>query len=175
MKKYLIALATGIVLIGLIVCGAFINFNSTKANDTISSDDGVVAYIYVDIKGAIKNPAVYRVTSQTRLFQLIEIAGGLTSDADTSKINLSKKLSDEESIYVSFIGDEISETNDNLININTATIEELDKLPGIGLVTAQAIVEYRQTIGPFLKITDIMNVSGIGESSFEKIKDYIKI
>ena len=175
MKKYLRFVISGIVLIAFILGGILIDFNHSRAEDEVVDNSYTVSYIYVDIKGAIKNPSVYRVTGGTRLFQLIEIAGGLTSDCDTKNINLSKKLNDEESIYIPFLGDEISSIGENLVNINTATKDELDSLPGIGAVTAQAIIDYRTNIGVFKKIEDIMNVSGIGESSFEKIKDYITV
>ncbi len=175
MKKYWKFVVFGFVVIAFIFGGFLIDFNQSKADDEVVDNSYTVSYIYVDIKGAIKNPSVYRVTAGTRLFQLIEIAGGLTSDCDTKSINLSKKLSDEESIYIPFLGDEISSISDNLININTATKDELDSLPGIGAVTAEAIINYRTNIGVFKKIEDIMNVSGIGESSFEKIKDYITV
>lgn len=175
MKKYWKFVVFGFVVIAFIFGVFLIDFNQSKADDEVVDNSYTVSYIYVDIKGAIKNPSVYRVTAGTRLFQLIEIAGGLTSDCDTKSINLSKKLSDEESIYIPFLGDEISSISDNLININTATKDELDSLPGIGAVTAEAIIDYRTNIGVFKKIEDIMNVSGIGESSFEKIKDYITV
>lgn len=171
--KYIIGV---FLFVSFIIGGIFIDFNKSKANETVEIDNSYqVSYIYVDIKGAIKTPAVYRVTSETRLFQLIEIAGGLLPDALTKSINLSKRLADEEAIYIPFLGDEDSSVSNELININTASVEELDSLPGIGLVTAKAIVEYRTNIGIFMKIEDIMNVSGIGESSFEKIKEFITV
>lgn len=170
MKKYIVLL---FIFLGTILLGITLSFNSSQAVEDDNSY--VTSYIYVDIKGAVAKPGVYRVTRETRLFQLIEIAGGVTSDAFTKNVNLSIHLEDEDSIYIPFINDEISSVKEELININNASIEELDSLPGIGEVTARAIVEYRTTIGAFKKIEEIMNVAGIGEASFIKIKDYITV
>lgn len=165
----------------------------------------------VDIKGAINNPGVYEIDNGNRVIDLINIAGGLTNNADTSLINLSKVLSDEMVIYIytkeevknsnlvntvikviekecvcpniendGCINDKIEDTisnkpdnNNGLININSATLEELMTIPGIGKQKAEAIVKYRQENGNFNSIEDIKNVSGIGNSLYESIKAYI--
>ena len=158
--------------------------------------------IIVDIKGAVKNPGVYEVDMNTTTYDLIKLAGGLRSYADTSLINLSKKLNDEDVVIIYTI-DEVnslttgdrsvkviekecmcpkitnvscinSKLNKNIINLNTATLDELQKLNGIGKSKAEAIIEYRNKT-PFTKIEDIMNVKGIGKSLYEKNKELIGI
>ncbi|PAT01557.1 hypothetical protein CI105_05645 [Candidatus Izimaplasma bacterium ZiA1] len=145
-------------------------------------------YIYIDIKGCVNNPGVYKIRLNSRLFQALELAGGLTNEADTLRINLSLKLDDEAIIYIpSIIENEIDEPTDpvvilppqdddyGLVNINTASMSDLETLKGIGPSTAEAIINYRETIKRFDKIEDIMNVSGIGEATFNSIKDDITV
>lgn len=163
-------------------------------------------FIYVDIKGAVKNPGVYKIDSNSRVIDAINKAEGLNEGADTSLINLSAKLHDEMYIYIyskeeviNFIKvveeknqeiDECKKTNevcidkevikqediiDNKININKASINELKLLPNIGESKAQAIIDYRNSVSFFNTIEDIKNVSGIGDSLFDKIKDLITV
>lgn len=158
----------------------------------------------IDIKGEIQNPGVYELTNENNVIDAINMAGGLTKQSDTSNINLSKKLTDEMVIIIyskeeiknmtekekitcppcnnACINEsdekgklEIKEENNELININEATKEELQKLNGIGESKAEAIIEYREKVGKFEKIEDIKNVPGIGEAAFEKIKNNIKV
>lgn len=152
--------------------------------------------VIVDIKGMVVNPGVYEVPSNYRVNDVIEEAGGLLEGADTSKINLAKIVSDEMSIII-YSSDEVLEKyknevcvcdctdvindacidseEDSLININSADIDELMEIKGIGRSKAKAIIEYREVNGNFSSIEDIMNVDGIGESLFEKIKMYITV
>lgn len=164
----------------------------------------------VDIKGAVKNPGVYLLDSNLTVNDAINIAGGLTKNADTSVINLAKRISDEMVIIIytkeevknsnivdtvikvvekecvcpniqndgclnTEINDNITNKDDetNLININTATLEELQTISGIGESRAKSIVEYRNNNGKFNTIEDIKNVEGIGEKLYEQIKIYI--
>ncbi|MBO6195411.1 MAG: helix-hairpin-helix domain-containing protein [Bacilli bacterium] len=165
--------------------------------------------VFVDIKGAVKSPGVYEVSSNSRIIDVIEKAGDLKKNADTSIINLSKKVKDEMYIII-YTKDEISSYKDKMlssseivnkveekiicpdsdndgcinktvsrsetskININTASISELTKLTGIGEGKAKKIIEYRKN-NKFEKIEDIKNVSGIGNSLYEKIKEDIEI
>lgn len=197
-----------------------INFEKEESllseNNIIENSDNSIK---VNIKGAVVNPGVYSLSAEDRVIDVIEKSGGLLENADTSVINLSKRLFDEMVIII-YTADEIREmkennviiqyvekecdcpslnndaciTNDkvnvddsinniesdnsiknNRISINTASIEQLQTLSGIGLSKATAIVEYREENGLFSKIEDIVNVSGIGESVFEKIKDNITL
>ena len=162
--------------------------------------------LIVDIKGYVKKPGVYEVEEETRISDVIELAGGLLLSANTRYLNLSKKVTDELVIII-YSDTEIEEmiekgeieeklpdvkdenlitseevleeeTNENKvsgkININTASIEELMTLTGIGETKAEAIIKYREE-NKFKTIEDIMEVSGIGESTFEKIKNNITV
>lgn len=146
----------------------------------------------VDIKGAIKNPGVYTSNCDKYVYDIISMAGGLNDNADTSKINLAKKITNEMVIVI-YDKDEVINhgidnechcpqiTNDScldntisqLININTAPLEKLKTLPGIGEAKAKAIIEYRNTFGGFKDISDIIKVNGIGEGLYEQIKVFI--
>lgn len=152
--------------------------------------------VVVDIKGMIANPGVYEVNNDSRVNDVITLAGGLLEGADVSNINLAKIVNDEMTIIIysteevlekfkqevcicncPYIENNacIEEQEDNLININTAGIEELTTLTGIGDVKAEAIIKYRNDHGKFNTIEELLNVDGIGESLFEKIKDNIKV
>lgn len=141
-----------------------------------------IEYIFVHIEGCVQNPGLFKVEKGTRLYELIEEAGGETSDADLSKVNLASILLDAQKIYIPAIvvysendQDSIAYQNDGLININTASSSELQKLSGIGPAMAEKIIAYRENNGYFIQIEDIMNVDGIGENKFNKIKENITI
>lgn len=147
--------------------------------------------IFVDIKGEVKNPGVYEIETNKRVIDAIELAGGLTNEADTSNINLSKILKDETVIVINTykVNNEKNESdtssnnysietetvtqNNSLININTATKEELMTLSGIGESKANAIISYRTENNGFKNIDEILEVSGIGESLYAIIKENI--
>ena len=156
--------------------------------------------VSVDIKGMVLNPGVYEMDNNSRVEDVIAKAGGLLEGADTSLLNLAKIVTDEMTIIV-YSNEEVLEKlkgeicvcdcpirendacieEDNtgidgkLININTATLEELMELPGIGSAKAKEIIAFRTNSGPFNSIEDIKSVNGIGEETFEKIKIYITI
>ncbi len=131
-----------------------------------------VENIQVYVKGEVANPGVYTLEAGGRIQQLIDAAGGLTKNADIDDVNLSEKVIDEEVIVIPKLSDN---TDNRLININTATVEQLDDLPGIGRNYAERIVEHREKYGKFKRIEYIMNVKGIGESLFNKFKDMITV
>ncbi|MGB9809592.1 MAG: helix-hairpin-helix domain-containing protein [Caldanaerobacter sp.] len=139
--------------------------------------------IKVYVTGEVKNPGVYIMKEGERVIDAIEKAGGVLEEADLSNINLAQKVKDEQMIKVFKKGEKIensplyvnSYSNSKKVNINTATKEELQTLPGIGPVTADRIIEFREAKGPFKKIEDIMNVPRIGPKMFEQIKDKITV
>ena len=146
--------------------------------------------VFVHIDGAVVAPGVYEMTgSLPRVNDAVMAAGGLAGDADTSALNLAAVLSDGGKIYVprqgevvagqassgAASGSDVGASSSGGININTATAEELDSLPGIGPSTAAAIVEDRERNGPFASPEDLMRVSGIGEGKFSKLKDQIRV
>ncbi len=143
--------------------------------------------ILVDVKGAVKNPGVYFARPGDRVINVIEQAGGLLEDADELAINFAMKLADEMVIYVPKKGEGFQEKEglaivaaqegkvDGKVNLNRADKSELETLPGVGPRKAEAIIEYRETNGPFKTIEDLMLVSGFGEKTFEKLKDKITV
>lgn len=174
-------------------------------NETLENDSKKM--ITVDIKGAVKNPGVYTIVEGTIINDVINLAGGLTKNADTSLINLSKIVTNEMVIIIytkeevknsnivdtviqvvekecicpniqndgcinTEIEDNISNQGNKLINLNTATLDELMTLPGIGQAKAEAIISYREET-PFSKPEEILNVSGFGDKLYEQIKIYI--
>ncbi len=153
--------------------------------------------IFVHIAGCVQKEGMLELSANCRIADAIEKAGGLTQEADLSDINLAYLLEDGMKIYIPNQNErqennenaentakaentpsmQIQDTNtkQDVININTATQEELDTLPGIGPATATKIIEYRKEKGKFKQKEEIKEVSGIGEAKYEKIKEYISI
>ncbi|MCU0105392.1 ComEA family DNA-binding protein [Acholeplasma vituli] len=129
-------------------------------------------YIEVEITGAVHIPGVYRVISGTNLGDLIQYALGTKATADLSQIENATLLLPNVRYTIPFKEESKDETK---ININKATLIELMSLPGIGQVTAQKIIDYRVKQGPFMRIEDIQEVSGIGAQTFEQIKAFITL
>ncbi len=140
------------------------------------------ATINVYVSGAVDQPDVYALPLNSIVKDAIAAAGGATAEADLDRINLALRLSDQMQIYVPRQGEAVPAPNQPAtpaasapININTATVEELDKLPGIGPSIGKAIIDYRTQNGPFKTIEEINNVKGIGDALFAKIKDSITV
>lgn len=146
--------------------------------------------IYVDIEGAIKSPGVYKVKMNSRVVNVIEKAGGLSEDAYVGNINQASKVEDGQKIYVFFqkeyeeskeskstssSGSASSNEADGKININTASRDELMKLPGVGESKADCIIKYREKNGAFKNAKDIMKIPGIKTGVFDKIENLIKV
>ena len=182
----------------IVIIGGLFYFNQSKtedysgvsfsniSNETNNKDERAEnrhdEKIFVDVKGAVKHPGVFETTKDKRVKDLIEEAGGLLDDADTSTLNLSQKVKDQMIIYVlkhgekpKQISDSSSSSNTDVININTANKEQLMKISGVGKTKAEAIIAHREKNGDFKKKEDITKVRGIGKSTFEKIKDKIEV
>ena len=139
--------------------------------------------IFVDIKGEVRNPGVYQMKVGDRVKDALEAAGGLTEEADSQKVNLAKRLEDQMVIVVPKVGEEAEEipagetrkeaTKEGKVNINTATVEELKTLKGVGEKKAEAIIEYRKKNGSFQTKEDLMKVRGIGKKLFESFQERI--
>lgn len=188
------------LVIGIIIVALIIFFVGKMAISGCQSNDVIIngaaevetqngdeekpsGKIFVDISGAIKNEGVYEMSVGDRVVDLIKKAGGLKKNADTSNLNRARLLEDGEKIFIPTIatdggsGSE-SGTSPNTsakVNINTATSEQLQTLNGIGPSKANAIIDYREKVRRFSKIEDILNVSGIGEATFNNIKDKITV
>ena len=226
-KKQIILCGLGLVLL-LVVASIFIykNFDSKDKEDEnivlntkkdIKKDEEEEktsdVYYQVDIKGEVINPGIYTVKEGSRVIDVIRLAGDLTEVADTSVLNLSKKVKDEMVIIV-YSFDEVESftetkeqeeieqeacknqngiendaciedsTNDTSpssvvisgkISLNTATLDELMMLPGIGEAKAEAIIKYREEVGAFQNIEELKEVNGIGDAIFDDIKESITI
>lgn len=141
--------------------------------------------ICVHVCGCVASPGVYYLPEGSRIHEAVEKAGGMTEEADSRYVNLAQEAEDGSQIYIpsreeaanGFVPDsaENPAAQDGLVNINTATAQELKTLPGIGQVKADAIIAYRESTGGFGSIEEIMNVAGIKASSYEKIKNFIKV
>ncbi|GAA0077341.1 hypothetical protein UT300005_17190 [Clostridium sp. CTA-5] len=142
--------------------------------------------IVVEIKGEVNKPDVYELNDDSIVKDLINIAGGITENAEISNINRAKKLQNHELIYISNKdevlkkGEIANSTGSSLnsngkININSSSMEELKKITGIGDAKAKKIIEYRENIGSFNSIEDLKNIDGIGEKMFEKLKNEIEV
>ena len=161
---------------------SFSNISNETNNKVEKAENRHDEKIFVDVKGAVKHPGVFETTKDKRVKDLIEEAGGLLDDADTSTLNLSQKVKDQMIIYVlkhgekpKQISDSSSSSNTDVININTANKEQLMKISGVGKTKAEAIISYREKNGDFKKKEDITKVQGIGKATFEKIKDKIEV
>ena len=142
--------------------------------------------IVVHITGAVPRPGVYALAQGARVQDGISAAGGFLAIANKTGINLARLLEDGEQLDIPYLEGEApivlddpqvteAPSSSELININTASQTELETLPGIGPTTAQKIIQYREANGPFVNIEDIINVSGIGPGTFERIKDLITV
>ncbi len=146
----------------------------------------------VHMTGAVQHPGVYPLPPGSRLFQAVEAAGGLTSDADPERVNLADRIQDAQQVFIPRLGKtpppsptpiaaslsgstESGQLGHGLININTASAAELDALPGIGPVYAARIIAYREDHGPFSSPADIVQVKGIGTATYEKLKSRITV
>lgn len=153
---------------------------SDTASPEPSPDEGAKTLV-VHVDGAVENPGVYELDPGARVADAVLSAGGLAEGADTSSVNLASLLSDGQKVHVPIEGEPVSGVSGGgaeagegaLVNLNLATVEELDGLPGIGEATARAIVEDREQNGPFGSPEDLMRVSGIGEKKFAKLEAMI--
>lgn len=156
--------------------------------ETESRPDSVptATFAIVYISGAVQQPDVYQVPSAARVKDVVLAAGGLTEDAAIDEINLAEHVVDAQHIHIrrqgesppspaSLAADMIGDSNDGLLNLNTASAADLDSLPGIGQSFAERIVEYRTTNGPFQSIEDLQKVKGIGPALYAKLAPLITV
>lgn len=179
----------GILTVVIIIFAAVMFSNNNKQSEEVNTEseslvteETVADKVWVDIGGEVKSPKVVELDDGSRIQDAIDAAGGLTSDADITNLNRAALVNDGDKIYVPAIGDESSSgdgasggvsTTGGKVNINTADSEELQTITGVGPATAEKIISYRESNGRFKAIEDIKNVSGIGDKTFEKMKESI--
>ena len=179
-KSYII-----IVIILITSCISLILENNKNTNSFSINDNELVkkeGLIAIYITGEVNNPGVYYIEEGMRLNDIVELCGGFKDTADLSEINLAEKLNDSDKIFIPKIVSDnyeeinLEEKNDDSgkININTANKTQLKELDGIGDTLADNIIKYRNN-SKFKSIEDILNVDGIGQAKYEKIKEYICI
>lgn len=182
------------LIVLILVFAVVLRINNSEQTDVqvevTNTAEPVAEELYVDISGEIKNPGVYVVEEDTRLYEVINKAGGLTENADTNQINQAGYVEDGEKIIIPSLNigtdgssdteisvtSSVSGTNNvssnGLININTASKDQLMEISGVGEVIAERIMEYR-TSNRFQSVEDIMNVKGIGNATYEKMRSQI--
>ena len=185
MKGYFSKSMTVFVMVFVVLSGCG---TRTVEVTQVRPEESCSSLIKVFVCGAVEQPGVYSVPAGSRLFEAIGLAGGMRADADPDYLNQARVLTDGEQIRVPTRAEtEGMETppaqtsavgggsSDGKVNINTADIEELQTLSGIGETRAKAIISYRETNGAFERIEEIMNVSGIKTALFNTIKDDITV
>jgi len=176
------------LLAGLIIsAGIYIVAAPPHGEALILSPAPTESPMKVFISGSVENPGIYQLSLESRVADAIDAAGGFGKEADQTALNLAAKLHDGESIYVPSSHEDlvfsdqgtdtpfVNKQGENSLNINAATQEELENLPGIGPSKAAAIIAYREENGPFQIIEDINNVPGIGPTIFDQIKSLITV
>ncbi|WHY90590.1 helix-hairpin-helix domain-containing protein [Neobacillus cucumis] len=165
--------------------------NTAKQSEEPAKEEQKAEAIMVDVKGQIKHPGVYPATTGERVIDLIERAGGLANKADESQVNFAEHVQDEMVIYIPAKGETDSPPaalagggqtgstggalSNTKVDLNKSDATQLQTLPGIGLAKAAAILEYRETSGGFKTVEDLKNISGIGDKTFEKLKDLVEV
>ncbi|MBM7643162.1 helix-hairpin-helix domain-containing protein [Streptococcus loxodontisalivarius] len=199
-KTYKVYLALGLVLV--LVLGIFMwKSAAPKEVDSLpelaissqsleSSDSSAISQeqstIYVDIKGAVANEGVYELEPESRVMDLVKMAGGMTAEADRKSVNLAQKLKDEDVIVIAKQGEVVaasssqatgasSSASSDKINLNSASLTDLQTISGIGEKRAQDIIDYRDSNGGFKSVDELTNVSGIGEKTLEKLKEEVTV
>jgi competence protein ComEA len=173
MNKYL-QVAFG-VLVGLLAAGLlWVTISPPRGEPVTLLPTPTPELITVHVTGAVAAPGIYILPQDSRMVAAIEAAGGFLPTADSEALNLASRLFDGQQVNVPAFGGE-SHAIGGRININTATLEELDSLPGIGLTTAQNILDYRRQYGAFQSIEELLDVPGIGQTTYESIRDLVTV
>ena len=167
------------VVLGLNACKkqAEEHLTPAMASNEQEKVEEIPTTIFVYVCGAVNQPGVYELPSESRVYEAIKAAGGLKEDAALSSIHQAEVLADEMTIYIPTLSEEtiLEQEDDGKVNINKASKEELMSLPGVGETKAKSIIEYRNDHGAFESIEEIKEISGIKDGLYEKIKDLIKI
>ena len=183
--KSILYLASGILFGLFLAAVVWIVSRSPSGEAVVLRPAPTEKPVVVYITGAVPRPGVYALPKNARVQDAISAAGGFLAEAEKSQINLAALVEDGEKLDIPFVEGAspilgtpvpaVVTVTTELVNINTASLEELDTLPGIGPTTAQKIIDYREQNGPFVSTEDIVNVSGIGPVSYERFKDLITV
>lgn len=172
----------GPVLIGVFILiagiGAAMLLTSPPRGDPILLAEP--SKLRVHVAGEVLRPGVYELPFGSIVQDAIDAAGGLSADASQGRVNLAAGLEDGQQVYVPELSEAAPPRSDpgstaEQISVNTATAPELERLPGIGPVLAQRIVEYREQHGPFQRLEDLLEVEGIGPSKLENLQEYVRV
>lgn len=156
------------------------------ATATLPPTTGTPGPVVVHVAGAVARPGIYRVAASARVDDAVTAAGGTTPEADLDAVNLAAKVTDGDRVFVprkgqvpppvvAPVGATEGATPSGPVNLNTATIEQLDTLPGVGPTTAQAIIAWRQQHGAFRSVQDLLEVRGIGPAKLESLRDQVTV
>jgi competence protein ComEA len=177
--SFIIGLCTGLLTAALILIGN----GRLEGKAILLSTPLEAPGVRVSVRGAVAAPGVYRLAPGSIVQDALEAAGGVLPQADTSRLNLAAPLSDGQEVRVPLMAPSPApgtpqttiSTGSGKINLNTATLEELDSLPGVGPVLAQRIIDYREQHGPFQSVDELLNVEGIGPALLKKIRDLVEV
>lgn len=190
-KKWMMIVAVVVIIVLIAYIGINLSQKDDKLfivesmdnqlNETVISDINSQNIIIVDVKGEVLKPGVYEMSEGDRVVDVIDKAGGFTDEADETTVNLAQRIYDEMVIIVPKKNEEVNyssganqnSSQSNKIRVNTASKEELMTLPGIGEQKALSIIEFREKNGFFQTKEDLLQISGIGEKTLERLEDYI--
>jgi competence protein ComEA len=172
----------GIVLGMLVISGVFWVVSQPRGTPLLLEALPTPAQLQVHVAGAVKNPGLYALPPGSRVADAVERAGGLAADANPDAVNLASILRDGQQVYAARIGEEeavaqppLQSERQGLLDLNSATLEELMTLPGIGPTRAQDILDYRNLAGKFKQIDELMEIPGIGQATFDSLKPLVTI
>ena len=183
----------GLIVVAVIaaVAGAYALYRAMderSAPPIVIEDAAATMPVVVDVRGAVESAGVYELPPGARVQDAVAAAGGLTEEADLATVNLARRLRDGEVVVIVELpapgstpqptmstGETSSESSSSRININTATAEELEVLPGVGQVTAARIIAFREQKGPFRSVDDLIHVQGISDRTIDGFRDMVTV